>query len=94
MCARASLRAWIASARRPSIPAALAEELEIVDEVHRIIIGRRSLLEIGEVRSRALTVGFSCFLVTSDALQDVRRHMFQMTGGGHHSFERLGRLHG
>ena len=59
ICSRAFLSAVIVSARRPSIPAALAEELEIVDQVHRVIIGRRGLLEIGEIRGRALAVRFA-----------------------------------
>ena len=62
-----------------------------MDEVHRVIVGRRRRLEIGEVGGRALSVGLRRVLIASDALQDVRRHMVEMAGGRHHPYQHFSR---
>ena len=61
------------------------QELEVVDEVHRVIIGRRRLLNVGEVSRRAFPIGLGRFLISPHPLHDVGWHMFEMPGGRHHA---------
>ena len=62
-----------------------------MDEVHRIIVGRGGFLQIGQVGGRTETIGLRSFLIPANALHDVRGHMHEVAGAGHHLPERLGR---
>ena len=70
-------------------PRRAREELEIVDEVHRVIIRRSGPLEVGKVGGGALAIGFRRLLVAADPLHDVRRHVLEVPAAGIIDFNAL-----
>ncbi len=52
--------------------------------VHRIIIRRRRPGVVSDVRRGTLAIGLRRVLVAPDALEDMRRHVNEMTRRRHH----------
>ena len=53
-------------------------------EVHAVIVRWRGGGQVGAIRAHTLAVGLGGVLVTADALHDVRRHVLEVPGRGHH----------